>query len=52
MGRRNNRPDARRSGWRRIKEVCVIVTASMTATYWTLSAVQAAIDLHTTVAPW
>ncbi|MGW1752377.1 hypothetical protein ACWCRD_43645 [Streptomyces sp. NPDC002092] len=49
MGRRKNRSNTRWSWWR---QVSVIVIAFMTATYWTLRAVQAAIDLHNTVVPW
>ncbi|MFI9152630.1 hypothetical protein [Streptomyces sp. NPDC053367] len=39
-------------GWLKFRRCCVIVAASMAATYWTLRTVQAGIDLYGAVGPW
>ncbi|MFJ6558116.1 hypothetical protein ACIQNT_38745 [Streptomyces luteogriseus] len=42
----------RKKGWRGFRKGCVVVAAGMAATYWTLRAVQAGIDLYGAVGPW
>ncbi|QOV40211.1 hypothetical protein IM697_18490 [Streptomyces ferrugineus] len=48
----NHRNDEQRPWWRRVRVACVITGAVMTATYWTLRVIEAAIQLHQAASPW
>ncbi|MEU1273472.1 hypothetical protein [Streptomyces sp. NPDC005799] len=47
-----NQKKGQRPWWRRVRRTCVITGAFMTATYWTLRAIQEGVELHRAVSPW